>query len=85
MGVEVVEARLDRAAQVEKFMRDINWIRHFLPTLTQELYTSSNPFAHFMKQSPQFLQIVQAIFNLAFPTVTFVLRPTDKIVTEVCN
>lgn len=80
-----VEARLSRTAQVDKFMRDVKWVHNFLPTLTQELYTSSSPFAHFGKQSPQFLQTVQEVFNFAFPTVTFSLRPNDKIVTEACK
>jgi predicted thioredoxin/glutaredoxin len=79
------EAQLDRTAQVEKFMRDVKWVQHFLPTLTQELYTSLSPIADFGKQSPQFLQTIQDVFNIVFPTVSFVLRPDDKIVAEVCT
>jgi hypothetical protein len=77
------EAQFDCTAQVEKFMKDVNWTRRFLPTLTQALYTSSSPFMHFTMQSSQFLQTVQAVFDLAFPTVTFVLQPDDKLVSEV--
>jgi hypothetical protein len=77
------EAQLDCTAQVEKFMKDVNWTCCFLPTLTQALYTSSSPFVHFAMQSSQFLQTVQAVFDLAFLTVTFVLQPDDKLVTEV--
>ncbi|KAF8230072.1 hypothetical protein L208DRAFT_1378685 [Tricholoma matsutake] len=79
------EAQLNRTAKVENFMKDINWTRRFLPTLTQALYTSSSPFTHFAMQSSQFLQTVQAIFDLAFPTVTFVLQPDDKLVSEACK
>ncbi|KAF8238944.1 hypothetical protein L208DRAFT_1374869 [Tricholoma matsutake] len=79
------EAQLNRTAKVENFMKDINWTRRFLPTLTQALYTSSSPFMHFTMQSSQFLQTVQAVFDLAFPTVTFVLQPDDKLVSEACK
>ena len=77
------EAQLNHSAQVDKFMKDMNWVQCFLPTLTYSLYTSSSLFADFTKQSPQFLRTAQAVFDLAFPTVTFVLQPDDKIVTEV--
>jgi len=58
------EAQLDHTAQVEKFMKDINWTHCFLPTLTQALYTLFSSFTHFMMQSSQFLQTVQAVFDL---------------------
>ena len=64
-------------------MKDVNWVQCFLPTLTHSLYTSLSPFANFTKQSPQFLRTAQAVFDLAFPTVTFVLQPDDKIIMEV--
>lgn len=83
--IDLVEPQLDCLAQVDKFMRDFNWVHHFLPTLTHALYTSLSPFKHFMKQSSQFLKTTQATFDLSFPTVTFVLHPNDKIITEVCT
>jgi hypothetical protein len=65
-------------------MAQPEWKNRFLPTLTHALWVLPEPFKHYRQQVPEFLAIVQEVFNISFPLVAFAVKDTDKIVIEVC-
>ncbi|KAF9471430.1 hypothetical protein BDN70DRAFT_571699 [Pholiota conissans] len=61
-----------------RFLEDIRW-KVFNPTLSHAFYISDQPFLNFTAESSQFLAIVQDVFNISFPDVTFSLITSDPI------
>ena len=66
-----------------EFLKDGRWKEIFIPTLTHALYTSREPFLHWMSEAPAFLANVQEVFNLTFTNVDLSLSSKDLITTTV--
>ena len=66
-----------------EFLRDVRWVKVFIPTITHALYVSLEPFVDWTSESPALLKMVQHAFNLSFDNITFTLSADDPIVQTV--
>ncbi|KAF8957754.1 hypothetical protein BDZ97DRAFT_1762635 [Flammula alnicola] len=64
---------------------DPRWTKVFLPTITNALYISSEPFKHFKPASLEFREKAQEIFDLSYPNVDYQLKDNDRVITEAYN
>lgn len=64
-------------------MRDPLWASAFVPSLSQALYTSYNPFSDFKRDSGTFLMTVQQVFDVSFPHIRYTFKSGDELVGEV--
>jgi 7-cyano-7-deazaguanine synthase in queuosine biosynthesis len=68
---------------MDDLLRDPRWTDVFLPSLAHALYISRKPFKHFKTKAPEFLQVVQEIFNLSYLEIDLHLRSKDELVQKV--
>ena len=73
------------ADQTVQWINDLIWGNAFLPSLTQCLYTSLQPFSDFKRDSEEFLDVVQQAFDAAFPNIDYKLKLEDAFVGEVSS
>lgn len=64
-------------------MRDPLWTAAFMPSLSQALYISINPFSDFKHELDTFLMVVQQVFDISFPHIQYTLRLDNELVGEV--
>jgi hypothetical protein len=72
-----------RALKMDDLLGDPRWTGTFLPSLAHTLYISHKPFKDFKTKAPEFLEIVQKIFNLSYPEIDLVLKSNDELVKKV--
>jgi hypothetical protein len=61
----------------------IGWTNTFLPTLYDAFYANEKPFDNFLKDSPEFLKIVQNAVSTAYPRVHYKIRGGDILLKTV--
>ena len=61
------------------------WANTFIPSLTQALYTSHEPFSDFKQDSDGFLTIIQHVFDESFPHIQYSFESSDALVGEVSD
>jgi len=66
-------------------IEDIRWTDTFLPSLTHKLFMVHQAFHDFQVDSNAFLQIVQEVFEIAYPNIEYTLKRTDSLVITVCS
>ncbi|KDR82214.1 hypothetical protein GALMADRAFT_135578 [Galerina marginata CBS 339.88] len=69
-----------KAPTMDNLLKDPRWTDAFLSSLAHALYISQKPFKHFKSKAPEFLQVVQEIFNLSYPEIELALRSNDELV-----
>ncbi|KAF8163816.1 hypothetical protein B0H34DRAFT_795465 [Crassisporium funariophilum] len=79
-AAEVICQTTKNALTMDDFLKDPRWTDAFLPSLAHALYISSKPFKHFKSKAPEFLQVVQEIFDLSYPEIELSLRSKDELV-----
>ena len=70
---------------MDDLLWDPRWNNIFLPSLVHALYVSREPFKDFKLKAPEFLKVVQKIFNLSYPEVDLNLKATDELAKKVCS
>ncbi|KAF8804625.1 hypothetical protein BYT27DRAFT_7213772 [Phlegmacium glaucopus] len=61
------------------------WANAFIPSLTQALYTSHQPFSDFKRDSDGFLTTIQHVFDESFPHIQYSFESSDALVGEACK
>jgi hypothetical protein len=72
-----------KAPVMDDLLKDPRWTNVFLPSLAHALYVSRKPFKHFKSKAPEFLQVVQKIFNLSYQEIDLALNSKDELVKTV--
>lgn len=67
----------------QQLIEGAKWRNEFLPTLYHALYVSESPFKHFRKESDEFLNTLQAVFDIVYPDISYKLSVRDALVTLV--
>ena len=80
---DVIHQTEIKAPKMDNLLRDPRWTNVFLPSLAHALYVSRKPFKHFKTKAPEFLQVIQEIFNLSYPEIDLALRSKDELVQKV--
>jgi hypothetical protein len=62
----------------------IGWTNRFLPTLYDAFYANEKPFDNFLKDSPEFLKIVQKVVSTVYPDIHHKIRGGDLLLKTVC-
>jgi hypothetical protein len=84
-NVQVICQSETKALEMDDLLKDPRWTGVFLPSLVHALYVSSKPFKHFKMKAPEFLQIIQKIFDLSYPEIDLALKSSDELVKKVRN
>jgi hypothetical protein len=83
VDVIVHQAESSKIFKMDDLLNDPRWTDIFLPSLTHALYVSRKPFKHFKAKAPEFLDIVQKIFDLSYPEIDLTLKTKDDLVKKV--
>ncbi|KAF8263936.1 hypothetical protein EI94DRAFT_1806494 [Lactarius quietus] len=67
----------------KKCLKDYCWTNVFLPTLSHVLYVSEQPFKDWAWSSDTLCKTVQAVFDISFPNILYMVTQQDCITKAV--
>lgn len=80
---DVVRQAETKSPRMDDLLGDPRWTDVFLPSLVHALYISRKPFKQFKAKAPEFLMIVQKVFDLSYPEIDLTLKTNDELVRKV--